>query len=111
MAQLFSLGSIEHFMTNYTIFIFILFAAAAYWSRSKFRLSRSRRFGYTGLGFCAMSFNLWALTRIDDILATLPSQHESGIFATPWPWISASIVGISLLVISFLTRKDSRNAA
>ena len=77
----------------------------------KFRLSRSRRFGYTGLGFCAMSFNLWALTRIDDILATLPSQHESGIFATPWPWIAAFVVGISLLVVSFLTGKDSRNAA
>lgn len=96
---------------TYPFFIFILFAAAAYWSRSKFRLSRSRRFGYTGLGFCALSFNLWALTRIDDILATLPSQHESGIFATQSPWISALVVGITLLVISFFIREDSHYAA
>jgi hypothetical protein len=98
-------------MTNYTIFIFILFAAAAYWSRRHFRLSRSRSFAYTGLGFCVASFNLWAVTRMDDITATISSVHSSDIFATPWPWIAASVVGISLLVISFLTRKDSRNAA
>jgi cytochrome bd-type quinol oxidase subunit 2 len=98
-------------MTNYTIFIFILLAAAAYRSRRYFRLSRRRWYAYTGLGFCAMSFNLWAITRMDDIIASLPGTHSSDFFAMPWPWISALVVGITLFVISFLIRKDSRNAA
>jgi hypothetical protein len=100
-------------MTNYIIFIFIVFAAAAYWSR---RRRTSGRFGVRaitiyGLAFCAASFNLWAMTRMDDIIASLPGTHSSGIFATPWPWISALVVGVTLLMVSFFTRRERRNAA
>jgi len=99
-------------MTSYfPIFIFILFAAASYWGRRHVRLSRSRSFAYTGLGFCVMSFNLWAVTRMADITATLPGAHDTGIFSTPWPCVSALCVGVALLVVSFFTRVRHDHAA
>jgi hypothetical protein len=92
-------------MTSYfPFFIFILFAAASYWGRRHFRLSRSRSFAYTGLGFCVMSFSLWAVTRMDDIIVSLPGTHDEGIFSTPWPWVAALCFGVALLVVSFFTR-------
>jgi hypothetical protein len=92
-------------MTSYfPIFIFILFAAAAYLGRRHVRLSRSASLAICGLGFCVMSFNLWAVTRMDDIIASLPGTHDPGIFSTPWPWVSALCVGVALLVVSFFTR-------
>ena len=98
-------------MPNYMIFIFVLLAAAAYWSRRRARLSRRASLAIYGLALCVASFNFWALTRMDDIIVSLPGTHSSDFFATPWPWISALVIGVTLLVISFLTRKDSRNAA
>ena len=92
-------------MTSYfPIFIFILFAAASYWGRRHFRLSRSANLAIYGLAFCAMSFNLWAVTRMDDIIAILPGTHDADIFSRPWLWISALCVGVALLVVSFFTR-------
>jgi hypothetical protein len=98
-------------MTNQMIFIFSLFMAAAYFGRRHVRLSRSASFAILGLGFCVMSFSLWAVTRMDDIVANLPGTHEAGVFATPWPWISAFAVGITLLVVSFFTRSDRRHSS
>jgi hypothetical protein len=92
-------------MTNNLFFIFILFAAAIYFGRRRVRLSRSAGLAICGLGFCVMSFNLWAVTRISDVIANLPGTHETNIFSTPWPWISVLSAGILLLAVSFFTRR------
>jgi hypothetical protein len=95
------------------IFIFILFSAAAYWGRRDSALGRRgvRPIIVYGLAFCVMSFNLWAVTRIDDIIANLPSPNDTDLFSTPWLWISALCVGVVLLVISFLTRVRNHHTA
>ena len=66
--------------------------------------------GY-GVACCAMSLNFWVVTRMDDITATLPSTHDTGIFSTPWLWVSALCVGLTLLIISFFTRVRNYRAA
>jgi hypothetical protein len=102
-------------MTNQMIFIFIfiLFAAAAYGSRRDSASGRPRIRHITAYGaaFCVLSFNLWAVTRMDAITATLPGPHDKGIFSTPWPWVSALCVGVALLIISFFTRVRHGHAA
>jgi len=46
-----------------------------------------------------------------DITATLPGAHDTGIFSTPWPCVSALCVGVALLVVSFFTRVRHDHAA
>ena len=52
----------------------------------------------------ALSFNLWVLTQMDDIIAINSSEHRSWVYSTPWLWIAALCVGVALLVVSFFTR-------
>jgi hypothetical protein len=95
------------------ILFFILFAILAYQWFSRRRDSRRGIRHITGYGvaFCAVSLNLWFLTRFEDVLASFPCPRETGIFATPWLWVSALCVGITLLLISFFTRERHDHAA
>src|SRR6266705_2623211 len=93
-------------MTYPFFFFIIMLIMSAYWRRRE-RAAGRRGIRYItgyGVAFCVLSFNLWALTRMEDILNILPNPHPPSFFATPWPWISALCVGVALLVISFFTR-------
>ena len=88
------------------VLFLILFAFLAYrWFRGWHNGQPGIRYitGY-GVAFCAASLNLWLLTRFEDVLNSFPNPHETSVFATPWPWISALCVGIALLLLSFFTR-------
>ncbi len=92
---------------TYPFFIFIaMLIMSAYWRRRERAAGRPRVRYITGYGaaFCVMSFNLWVVTRMDDLTATLPDAHVTGIFSTPWPWLSALCIAVALLAISFFTR-------
>ena len=95
------------------ILLFILLAFLAY---RRFGYPRDRRPGIRhitaiGVAFCAVSLNLWFATRFEVILASFPNTRLQSIFATPWLWVSALCVGVTLLLISFFTRKSQQNAA
>ena len=92
-------------------FIILMFVMMAYYRRRESASGRRgvRHITSYGVLFCVVSFNLWVLTRMDDIISSLPNSHQSDIFATPWLWITSLCVGITLLVISFFTRKVSRD--
>jgi len=99
---------------NQPIILFlILFAFLAYRWFSHRRDGRSgiRHITAYGIAFCVASLNLWFVTRFEDILASFHNPQLQGIFATPWLWVSALCVGITLLLTSFFTRKSRRNAA
>jgi hypothetical protein len=102
-------------MKPYMLFLlfFIVLALWPYLSRFHRRNSRPgiRRVTIYGVVFCVVGLNLWFVTRFEDVLAGFPSQHQVGIFATPWPWILAVCVGVALLVISFFTRKSRPNVS
>ena len=95
------------------ILFILLFAILAYRWFSLRRDGRPgvRRITYYGVAFCVASLNLWFVTRFEDVLASFPNPHPTTIFATPWLWVSALCVGITLLLISFFTCKSRRNAA
>jgi hypothetical protein len=95
------------------LFFFIIFALTTYLGR---RDSTSGRRGIRlitgyGVAFCVLGLNLWFVTRFEDVLSSFPRPHQATIFAMPWLWVSALCVGVALLVISFLTRKNRRHAA
>jgi hypothetical protein len=63
-----------------------------------------------GVFFCMASPGFWVITRFEDILAIF-SPREASIFATPWLWVSALCVGVTLLLVSFFTRVSHDHAA
>jgi hypothetical protein len=96
------------------IFFFILIASQSYrWWFSPRRDGRPGMRAITIIGtiFCTASFGFWFVTQLEDILASLPGQREAGIFATPWLWVSALCVGVTLLLVSFFTRVRHDHAA
>jgi hypothetical protein len=95
------------------LFFFILIVLSAYWRCRERAAGRRGLRHITGYGvvFCVLSLNLWFMTRFEDILAGFPRPHQASIFATPWLWVSALCVGVTLLVISFFTRKSRQHAA
>jgi hypothetical protein len=102
-------------MTAYEPFLLfgILILLSAYWRRREKAAGRPgvRRITGYGVVFCVLALNLWFATRFEDVLGSFPGPRHPSVFATPWLWVSALVVGIALLLISFLTRKVSRNAA
>ena len=95
------------------LFFFIIFALATYLGR---RDSTSGRRGIRlitgyGVAFCVLGLNLWLATRFEDVLASFPNPHETSIFATPWLWVSALCIGITLLLVSFFTREGRRHVS
>jgi O-antigen/teichoic acid export membrane protein len=94
------------------LLVTVLIMSAYRWRRGRATSRPGVRY-ITGFGaaFCVMSFSLWVVTRMDDITATLPSPHNTGIFSTPWPWVSALCLGVALLAISFFTRVSRAPAA
>jgi hypothetical protein len=99
-------------MTFTFFFIIILLMLPYWWGRERAAGRRGVRWitGY-GVAACALSFNLWVLTQMDDIIAINSSEHRSWVYSTPWLWISALCVGVALLVISFFTRVRHYHAA
>jgi hypothetical protein len=98
-------------MRNYQTIIplFILFAFLAYrWFSQRGGRPGIRHITASGVAFCVASLNLWFITRFEEVLASLPSPHSQSVFATPWLWVSALSVGVTLLLISFFTRKRQR---
>jgi hypothetical protein len=95
------------------ILFFILFGFLAYRWFSRRRNGRAgiRPITVYGVAFCAASLCFWLVTRFEDVLASFPSLREASIFATPWIWISALCVGVTLLLISFFTRVSHDHAA
>jgi N-acetylglutamate synthase-like GNAT family acetyltransferase len=63
-----------------------------------------RHITHFGVVFCMASLGFWFVTRFEDILAISSSPRETSIFATPWLWVSALCVGVTLLLVSFFTR-------
>jgi len=95
------------------ILFFILFVFLAYRRFSRRRDGRPGIRHITGYGvaFCVVSLNLWFATRFEVVLDSFSNPHETSIFATPWLWVSALCVGISLLLASFFTRTRRDHAA
>jgi cytochrome bd-type quinol oxidase subunit 2 len=102
-------------MTPYQsfLFFFILFLLATYWGRRDSASGRRdiRRITGYGVAFCVLGLNLWFVTRFEDVLNSFPSSHQASVFATPWLWVSALCVGVTLLLISFFSRKSRQHAA
>jgi hypothetical protein len=99
---------------NQPLFLFlVIFVILAYRWFSQWRDGRSgiRRITGYGVAFCAASLNLWFLTRFEDVLHSLPNPHPASIFATPWPWVSALCISVTLLLVSFFTRIRHDHAA
>jgi hypothetical protein len=93
-------------------FILIAFQAYRWW----FGPRRDGRPGVRpitsfGVVFCTASFGFWVVMRLEGILASLPHPREMSIFATPWIWVSALCVGVTLLLVSFFTRVRHDHAA
>ena len=95
------------------ILFFILFAFLAYRWFSRRRDGRPgiRLITSYGVAFCAASLGFWLVTRFEDVLASFPSPREASVFATPWIWVSALAVGVTLLLVSFFTRVRHDHAA
>jgi len=100
-----------HFQFLPFFFIMLMLVILAYRRRRERASGRRGVRHITGYGvvFCVLSFSLWSLTRMDDIISSLPGSHQSDLFATPWLWVTSLLVGITLLVISFFTRKVRRD--
>src|SRR5271170_1227732 len=100
-------------MTQPFLFFFLMIVLSAIWRRRNRASGRPVIRHITGYGvvFCVLSLNLWIATRAEDVLASFPNPRPASIFATPWLWISALCVGITLLLISFFTRNNRRNVA
>ena len=88
------------------ILFLVLFAILTYRWFSRRRDGRQSIRHITGYGvaFCTASLGFWLVTRFEDVLASFSSSHDASIFATPWLWVSAFCVGVTLLVVSFFTR-------
>jgi hypothetical protein len=100
-----------HNMPLFPFLIIFLILAYRWFSQRRDGRPGIRHITIYGVAFCVASLNLWFATRFEDILASFPNPHAQSIFATPWLWVSALCVGVTLLLISFFTRKSLRNAA
>ena len=89
--------------------VFVVFGILPMFIRRRDGRPCIRRITGYGVAFCVVSLNLWFVTRFEDIQASFPNPHETNVFATPWLWVSALCVGITLLLVSFFTREGRRH--
>ena len=93
-------------------FVLIVVMAYRWWFASR-REGRLVIRQVTRLGFvlCMASLGFWFVSRLENILAISSGPQRASIFASPWLWISAMCVGVTLLLVSFFTRVRHDHAA